>query len=508
MEEMQPKKQNALMKFLTKVFTHEGKLRPCFLPLTAIIALMVVAAVGIHTILSGFSYQHNEIGMKPEDIGIVEMDRPEGITNIALFGIDARNETFRGLSDSIMIISIDANHNSIKIISIMRDSLVKVDGYGHQKINAAYNLGGPKLAIKTLNQTFNMDISEYATVDFVSMAGLIDAVGGIEAELTEGEVKNANKQIREMARQRKTPNDQIQQAGKQKLSGIQAVAFARIRKTATINGTNNDFGRTERQRYVMGQLFEKALATSPAKYPAMIKALLPYMETSLDYQDVFELAGLLASKGVTFEQARIPADRAIITWGLRASGLGSCMYYDLDYAAELLHAFIYDDIPFEDYMDQNGVRKNDWYTGGVAGSTDSDEEEEEPIDPSLTDPNAGGVTDPNAGGVTDPNAGGITDPNAGGVTDPNGGDQSGGDQSGGDQSGGDQSGGDQSGGDQSGSDQSGGDQSGGDQSGGDQSGGDQSGGDQSGGDQSGGDQNNGGQSGGGTTPVNPVVPTV
>lgn len=435
---MSQKKQN----IFSKIATHEGKLRPSFIPMILLILIVIIGGIGIGNLLGSFRYQREELSGDLAEIGILEMDRPKGITNIALFGIDARNDSFRGLSDSIMILSVDANHNSIKVISVMRDSLVKVDGYGHQKINAAYNIGGAELAVKTLNQTFNMDITDYATVDFVGMADIIDAVGGIEAELTEKEVANANKQIREMARQRKTPKDEIQQAGKQTLSGIQAVAFARIRKTATINGTNNDFGRTERQRYVMEQLFQKALNLDVRKYPAMIKALLPHMRTSLSYGDVFKLAGILLNNGLTFEQARIPADRAIIVWGLSVPRLGSCMYYDLDYAADQLHAFIYDDITFEDYMDQNGVRKNDWYGALRAPTTDSEQEDTPVADPNpedtiVPDPNQGGttITDPNQGSTTvpDPNQGGttipdpnqsgttITDPNQGGttITDPN-----------------------------------------------------------------------------------------
>ena len=429
-------KENAFLRFIKKLFTHDGKIRPCIVPSVCLIALCIVAAMGISSILASFQYEREELNGDRAEIGILEMDRPKGITNIALFGIDARNDSFRGLSDSIMILSVDANHNSIKIISVMRDSLVKVDGYGHQKINAAYSIGGAELAVKTLNQTFNMDITDYATVDFVGMADIINAVGGIEAELTEKEVANANKQIREMARQRKTPKDEIQQAGKQTLSGIQAVAFARIRKTATINGTNNDFGRTERQRYVMEQLFEKALNLDVRKYPAMIKALLPHMRTSLSYGDIFHLAGILLNNGLTFEQARIPADRAIITWGLSVPRLGSCMYYDLEYAADQLHAFIYDDISFEDYMDQYGVRKNRWYQGAVNQSNPEPDvltpdtpanDGTTDLDGGITDPNGGDPTDPNGSDPTDPNSG-ITDPNSGttdpnsGITDPNGSD--------------------------------------------------------------------------------------
>ena len=369
---------------IKKIFMRGGRLRPCVVPLAALVVLGAFAAAGVTQLIATFRYDRKDISQDPVDLGIAKMDVPEGITSIALFGIDARNDNFRGLSDSIMIITADAEHNSIKLVSVMRDSLVKVDGYGYQKINAAYNLGGAQLAVKTLNQTFDLDIRNYATVDFVSMAGIIDVVGGIEAELTKAEVKNANVQIKTMNQERKTPLDYIEKEGLQTLSGIQAVAFSRVRYVATVNGTQDDFGRTERQRLVMYQLFQKALAMDISKYPAMIKAIMPYMETSLSYNDIFKLAGILTSSGLSFRQERIPVDGAVINEGLNVKGLGSCVYYNLDYAAKLLNAFIYEDVSFEDYMAQNGVDRSGWYAGATGETSGkqpvSEAEEEEEIE--------------------------------------------------------------------------------------------------------------------------------
>lgn len=384
-------------RWIRTIFLRNGRLRPCILPVAMMALLLVLLGAGANRLVSAFEYNRTEISEDPEDLGITEttMELPEGITNIALFGIDARNEEFRGLSDSIMIITIDAEHNDIKVTSILRDSLVKIDGYGHQKINAAYSLGGPQLAIKTLNQTFNLNIRNYATVDFVSMADIIDFVGGIEAELTSGEVKNANVQIRSMNKERGTALDYIEEPGLQTLNGIQAVAFARIRKAATINGTVDDIGRTERQRLVMQQLFEKALATDITQYPAMIKAMLPCMETSLTYSDIFGLAGILTNPGLTFKEARIPATEALIAYGLNVQGLGSCKYYNLDYAAAMLNAFIYEDLTFEEYMEQNGVDRTPWFTGPVVNDEEEAPEEsevpEEEVDEELNG-EEGGVT--------------------------------------------------------------------------------------------------------------------
>lgn len=345
-----------------KIFTRNGKIRAFIVPVAAMAVLLALSGVGMVQVVRTFSYNKTELSQTPEDLGITEkMDLPKGITNIALFGIDSRDEGFIGLSDSIMIMTIDAEHNDIKLTSIMRDSLVKVEGHGHQKINAAYSLGGPQLAVKTLNQTFDLNIQDYATVDFVSMIDIIDAVGGVEVELTKAEVRNANIHITSMAKERGTEKDYIQEAGVQTLNGVQAVAFSRVRKVATVTGTNNDAGRTERQRLVMRQMFEKALAMEISRYPAMIKALLPCVETSLSYTDIFGMAGILTSSGITLKEARIPTEEILIS-DLNDPYLGSCKYYNLDYAAKLLNAFIYEDTSFEEYIEQNGVDRTKWYT--------------------------------------------------------------------------------------------------------------------------------------------------
>lgn len=331
-------------------------------------ALVIAAVITVVVYLNqNFDYDPVELPKDPEQLDIdPTIDWPEGITNIALFGIDSRSDGMKGLSDSIMIISVDAEHNSIKLISVMRDSLVKIDGYGYQKINAAYSLGGPELAIKTLNKTFNLNIMNYATVDFVGMAEIIDAVGGIEVELTKWEVPCVNDGVTESANTRGTPLDYVSEPGVQTLSGVQAVAFSRIRKVPTINGTWDDFGRTERQRLVMTQLFNKALTLQLTQYPNLIKTMLPYVETSLKYQDIYDLAMILLKDGITMKQDRIPTDRMIINVGLPVLYVGSSVYYDLDYASKLIHAFIFDDITFEDYMEANGVEYKRWFNGKLS----------------------------------------------------------------------------------------------------------------------------------------------
>lgn len=293
------------------------------------------------------------------------------ITNIALFGIDTRDtKSFSGNSDSIMILSLNAKTHKVKIISIMRDSLVPISSNGktsYNKINSAYSRGGAELAVRTINSIFNLDITEYATVNFFGMAEIIDGVGGIEVPLTENEVKNKaglnniNPCITEICYKMgvNPAGHYISKSGTQHLNGIQAVAYSRIRYVANAWGTNNDYGRTDRQRYVMEQLFNKALTLKKTEYPALIKALIPYARTSLGPDEILSFALTILGNSPTFEQMRMPQQEFLMS--SPSGSFGSVVYYDLDYAADVIHAMIYDDISVEDYVEANGIEKDNWY---------------------------------------------------------------------------------------------------------------------------------------------------
>ncbi len=340
------------------------KRSPWAVLLAVMASLLAVLLVAVGVLFLLFRYNYNDISdLTESDLGITQDETdvtPPEVINIALFGLDTRDpKSFKGNSDSIMVISIDQIHNKIKLVSILRDSLVPIDGYNCGKINSAYAHGGPELAIKTLNQNFGLNIRHYATVNFSGMEEIIDAVGGIEVDITEAERVDANKHLVLQAQVEGKKADKILKSGKQVLSGIQAVSYARIRYVANPNGSANDFGRTDRQRYVMEQLFNKALAMPVSKYPGFARSLLPYTETSLDIGTILKLAGIL-SKGVTFEQARVPDMSYLIDGNFMVRG-GSTVYYNLDFAGAILHAFFYDDIPPEEYLATHEVNKSGWY---------------------------------------------------------------------------------------------------------------------------------------------------
>ena len=162
-----------------------------------LILFIVIGILGFTFGAYGFSLldkiQNTKISQSDEELGItVDNQKSDKVINIALFGLDKRNKSDRGRSDSIMIASIDKEFNKIKLTSIMRDTYVDIPGRGMDRINHTYAFGGPELAIKTINQNFDMNIRDFATVDFFGLEKIIDVMGGVEIEVKSNEVKYIN----------------------------------------------------------------------------------------------------------------------------------------------------------------------------------------------------------------------------------------------------------------------------------------------------------------------------
>lgn len=337
------------------------------------ISVVTAFALLIGWIFIYFDYNYNDITTDPSALGFTNV-KEEGVINIALFGVDSRNEVvFKGNTDSIMILSLNTNTKKVKIISIMRDTLVPMEYEGknyYAKINSAYSKG-PEHAIKTLNQNYDLDISEYATVNFYGMTDIIDAVGGITATITKDELTwkgndhpNLNNCMDEICNEMglNAKNYYIHTPGEQTLNGVQAVAYARVRNCTSVWGTRDDFGRTDRQRHVMQELFNKATKMEKTQYISLAKALIPCTETSLSYSDIIGLATNILLDSPSFEQYRLPPSEYQQEFLMKSpSGYGSIIYYDLDYAARLVNGIIYDDLTIEEFVKENPIERNDWY---------------------------------------------------------------------------------------------------------------------------------------------------
>lgn len=227
-----------------------------------------------------------------------------GVRNILLLGVDS--QTFSGLSDTMMILSIDDNNKTIKLVSLLRDTWVTIPGRDKDgdlqddvaKLNAAYAYGKSTLLRKTLEQNFRLDIDDYIGVNFAVLPKVIDAVGGVDLCLTEKEMtqipadgcyvavptpgKYCDGQVGTSTRTGETGTFYCLKgsAGTYHLNGFQAMQYARIRKL------DSDFKRTERQRTVVSKLIDKAKKMSYSQLVSCLNTVLQYVETNMS-QDEF-----------------------------------------------------------------------------------------------------------------------------------------------------------------------------------------------------------------------------
>ena len=311
----------------------------------------------------------NAITKDSADLGIdtekIVLD--DKVKNIALFGIDARDDSFRGLSDIIMILTVDNKHRKLKLTSILRDSLVRVEGDSlsgdyldwDTKITHAYGFGGPELALRTINQNFGLDIEDYATINFTNMAKIVDAFGGVEIELSTAEMEEVNKNLWDLSIEIQLKKDQDEEndvsegreyseivpedffngqaPGLQLLNGNQAVAYARIRY---LDGGDDE--RARRQQKVFRALVSKIKNISFSEYPNLIRQMAPLCETSLEIDDLIGLAPILTTD-FTMEAINIPEYEYENPQDYIDSEDVWHYQYDLTLAAERMSSFIWEE---------------------------------------------------------------------------------------------------------------------------------------------------------------------
>ena len=217
-----------------------------------------------------------------------------GYQNIALFGVDSREQDLLSgdnRSDAIMVCSINKKTGKIKLVSLYRDTLLDIGGGEMRKCNAAYAFGGPQQAVAMLNRNLDLNITDFVTVGFEGLADTIDALGGIDLEITEEEREYMNSYMDDMYYEIGTEYDEVTDYGMQHLSGIQATAYCRIRYTA-----GDDFKRAERQRTVLALTLQKAREANPLQLIAAANAALGKTATSLSSGELFMF--ILRAKGM------------------------------------------------------------------------------------------------------------------------------------------------------------------------------------------------------------------
>lgn len=310
-------------------------------------------ALGISTVVvcllvSGVVYVAAKFGkmdtkeIKKEDIIINDIAEEvgEGYTNIALFGGDSREgEVGEGVrTDTIIVASLNNATKEVKMVSVYRDTLMDLSKGRINKCNGAYSAGGPKQAINMLNMNLDLDIQKYVTVDFGAVAETIDLLGGIEVDVSEAEVEATNKYIWETAAAAGKPGALLTQAGLQKLNGVQATTYARIRK-----GVGDDYKRTERQRLVIQKMAEKALKSDLGTINRIIDKVFPRISTNFTMPEILSYAKDFAKYKIGDSQG-FPFDKSAAT----LAGKGSCVIpVSLESNVQKLHEFLYGTIDYQ-----------------------------------------------------------------------------------------------------------------------------------------------------------------
>ena len=287
------------------------------------VALALVSALvtGISVATSGYTHKNIESN---KYVSFTDKTTSPLVSNILLIGADGEDGGSQR-SDTMMLVSIDYAHGTIKLTSFLRDCWVYIPNKDkYAKLNAAYSYGGAQYVNDTIEYNFGIDIDHYVKVDFEMFTEIIDKIGGIDIEVTESEAAFINK----------TTRYTVESGENVHLDGAKALVYCRIRKL------DSDYMRTYRQRKVINAIINKAKKSGMSTIIYAAKEVLPMLETDLN---AFEMTLITYTGGfaaLTFEtdELRIPSDD-MMTTGYKGDQWVEIP--DLDKCKEALKEFIY-----------------------------------------------------------------------------------------------------------------------------------------------------------------------
>ena len=252
-----------------------------------VILLILLAAVFVWLKLEKIDYNK----LDEDDILMNDLDDSTDevmgkYTVIALFGLDNRdNGTYEsGNSDTIMLASINNDSKEVKLVSIYRDTYLNVKDDTYAKMNSAYQRGGPKQAIEALNTNLDLKITKYVAVDFNALVETIDLIGGVDIDVTPQEVAKINEYSGEVAQVTGKKNTTLSGSGVLHLNGVQATAYARIRKLA-----GDDYKRTERQRTVIEAMITKVQKSGVTTINSVVDEVFDDISTNITPKQMLSL---------------------------------------------------------------------------------------------------------------------------------------------------------------------------------------------------------------------------
>nr|WP_296834545.1 LCP family protein [uncultured Marvinbryantia sp.] len=239
-------------------------------------------------------------------------ERLKGYWNIALYGTDNRDKNTNGQSDAIMVASINLDTNDVKLVSVYRDTYLDDTTGSYGKATDIYAAGGPARSINMLNKNLDLDITDYVTVNMNVLADVVDAIGGIDIEITEDEatwIDNYQDETSTITNREIIPISGS--SGMVHLNGLQATAYCRIR------AIGNDYERTERQRKVLSLILD-SVKSNPTVLIGLVDDLIDAVDTNLTMAEIMNFATNIASynlvetKGFPFEQTSMEINYSIV----------------------------------------------------------------------------------------------------------------------------------------------------------------------------------------------------
>lgn len=330
-----------------------------------VLCILSVVAYGMHKL-----GKLNHLEIKPQ-VSYKDLNL-EDYTNVALFGLDAREGEVSGVrSDAIIVASIDNKNKTIKLISVYRDTFLQQRDGTYYKANDAYADGGPEESVELLNKNMDLNISEYASVNFKALADVIDLLGGISIDMTDEEIIHMNNYCVETSEITGLSYETIDPVpGTYKLNGVQAVSYARIRYTS-----GGDFKRTQRQRIVLEKMMEKVKKAGILKLNKIIDKVMPEVTTSLDLSEILKMAEYMItydmgeSKGFPFEVATPDS----------IPGYSGSYVVPVNLAANVkeLHSFLFPGESYEPSDKVKAISDDIIYLTGIDLSSDGENLEQE-----------------------------------------------------------------------------------------------------------------------------------
>jgi len=269
-----------------------------------LIIVLIILLIFAGIIAGGYWYIHDKFGkmqqvtISEEDLNIsaeIEENLSE-YRNIVIFCVDSRsNNLGKGnRSDGIIIASINNKTKEVKLLSVYRDAYLQIEGHGLDKVTHAYSYGEAPLAIGTLNTNLDLNIKEFVTVNFDSVAEAVDSLGGVKINIEQSEIQYINDYIDETSKVTGISSKHVTSTGMQTLDGVQAVSYSRIRYTA-----GGDYKRTERMRDVLTAMVEKLKTEGIGKANELLDLVLPKVYTNIKTDDIISMLPDMLSYKIT-----------------------------------------------------------------------------------------------------------------------------------------------------------------------------------------------------------------